>query len=396
VPLAARGRRLLGGSLVIAILIQAPLAVSTAVVAPTPAAARSVESARLSGWLRSDLDAALSRAWRASGAPGMSLAVLTGNQRRWLAAIGRGRYGAVLRPATPLRIGSVTKTFTAAIVLDLVAEGRLELDARASRYLPNAPLLRGVTIRQLLNHTSGIGDLYGPAKAHLYGAARRAIGRSQILGRVSRGRPGRSFAYSNTNYYLLGVIIERVTGRTFNQELAARFGRPLGLTHTHLVTAHQPELLPRAWSTAFFTSGAMVATPWDLARWGNALYGGRALPKRLTRAMLTFNALSDYGLGAQRIDLGRRSVPGHSGLLYDTTSLLVYLRGERTSVAIVAPAPHTDLEAALTTRYGGKPSILDVVLRAADVRRPAPPRPPPPPRPRKSDPRERPPDAPVS
>ncbi len=345
-------RRLVGVLVLLSLLVQLPLA-SAAAAEP----AKRPEFARA---IQAQLTEALGRARHHSGASGLSMAILKHDEGQWVGVSGRHATGAPLSSEDPLRIGSVTKTFTAAIILSLVDEGRVDLDLRADRYVHGIPQLRQVTIRQLLNHTSGIQDLYGPALHYLHGSANRALTATQVLRPLATNRaPGRVYSYSNTNDYLLGLVVEAVTGHSFSEELQARFGTPLRLDRTRMVVPGD-DALPAAWSSAFWSAGAMVSTPRNLSRWGRALYGGGLLSKHMTRAMTDFESDRNYDLGAQRLRLGSRWVPGHSGLLYDTTSLLVYLPAERITVAIIGTAPHTDLQAALVRRYGG-PSLMDVI-----------------------------------
>ncbi|HUF06877.1 MAG TPA: serine hydrolase domain-containing protein [Candidatus Binatia bacterium] len=342
--------------LLVAALIAAIVAVPS-FLGPTPAFAVDVD-------LESQLREALRDAQANSGAPGMSISVVTADGRQWSGAAGRHTDGRLVMIDDPLMIGSVTKTFTAAIVLALVDEGRIQLDAPTAAYLPNVALVRGTTVRQLLNHTSGIADLYRPAKEVLHGAPGATLSSNAVLHPIGPAyfAPGTGYAYSNTNYYLLGLIIEVVTGRSFGEELQARFTGPLGLEHTRLLTAADPQL-PAAWSTAFWTSGAMVSRPSELARWGHALYGGAVLSGPSLRRMLDFRSGHLYGEGAQLLRIGDHRFVGHSGLLYETTTYLVRLAG--VTVAIAGTAPHTDLGAALTEGYSGRPSLLELIGRLA-------------------------------
>ena len=312
-----------------------------------------------------DLQAALWTALRAarqnSIAPGISMSVLTADGRQWSGSDGWETSGDILTVDDPMLIGSVTKTFTAAIIIELAEEGRVALNGPTSDYLRNVRLVKGTTIRQLLTHTSGIADLYQPALGILQGAPNTSLTSNGVLRPIGANYfpPGHGYHYSNTNYSLLGLVIEHVTGRTVEQEIQDRFRGPMALEHTRLLTADDPRL-PAAWSTAFWTSGAMVSTPTELARWGQALYTGHILSAANTRRMLDFTDGDYYGLGAQLLPLGGRWVPGHSGLMYDTTTLLVHLRAENLTIAIAANAPNADLEIALTGRYGG-PSLLELV-----------------------------------
>jgi D-alanyl-D-alanine carboxypeptidase len=360
--LPARARAL------VVILVAATLGLTapsaSAAPTPLPSSASPIDAERVKRADARALDAALDRARRGIGA-GLSVAVVTNDGRSWTEASGFDRLGRRMSEDDAIAIGSVTKTFTAALILALVDEGRIDLDAPVRRYLPKVRLVRGVTVRQLLNHTSGIADLYRPLKEHLAHRRHAALSSNDVLFSVGRRwfRAGEGHAYSNTNYFLLGHVIESVTHRSFAKELERRFTGPMGLTHTRLLTA-EDSLLPAAWSSGFWTSGAMKSTPLELAVWGQELYRGRVVSYASTRSMLNFNAGYRYGLGAQRFEIAGRNLPGHSGLLYTSTTLLVHLPQEKITVALSTPSTNVDLEFALAGRHGGR-SLLAAVLELA-------------------------------
>ena len=145
--------------------------------------------------------------------------------------------------------------------------------------------------------------------------------------------PGASWAYSNTNYVLLGMIIERVSGQPFATLLHAP-ARPAGSEATGvLLGAGAPPLMAPSWASAFGTSGDMYASPHDLLRWGDALYGGSILSRRAMAQMLDFERHTcppgAYGMGAERIKVGEATGYEHSGLLRGFTSLMVHLPRRR-------------------------------------------------------------------
>lgn len=310
-----------------------------------------------------ELDIALGRARRASRAPGLSMAIVGADGRVWQGASGTTRDGARLAADAPQTLASITKAFTATIAMQLVEEGLLELNVPATRYLPKVRLVHQVRVKQLLNHTSGIADLYGGVKGILHGSPGRALSSNDVLRPIGPAwfPPSKGYGYSNTNFYLLGLIIESVTGKSFNEVLAERITGPLDLPLTRLLTADDSQL-PAAWSTGFWTSGAMIAAPAELARFGHALYGGGLVSDKSLRRMTNFDAGHRYGLGTQQLSLGKRKVPGHSGLLYTTTSLLVHLPAEDVTIAIFGTAPHIDLESALADGHAGGPSLLSLAL----------------------------------
>jgi D-alanyl-D-alanine carboxypeptidase len=296
-----------------------------------------------------------------AGAPGAVALVRTG-QGTWEGASGLGDLGA-RRPAHAgdrFRIGSVTKSFVATVVLQLVGEGRLGLDDRLQQWLPGAvPGGQHITIRQLLNHTSGLAnytdDLLGPLlakptrQAYQQLAARNFTPRA-LVAMATRHRPlfppGTRFSYSNTNYILLGLLVERVTGDRLAGQLHQRILAPLGLADTELPGTqrrirgqylHGYAPPDRAWLPSdgpaglvdvtqanpswAGAAGAMISSAADLARFYQALLGGRLLGPELLKAMQTtvdaseqYGPAAGYGLGLMRLALGcGGQVWGHGG-----------------------------------------------------------------------------------
>ena len=278
--------------------------------------------------------------------PGISVAIRLADGRTWLGVSGHRR----LSPARPVdqgtvfSIASITKTFVTALVMQLVAEGKLHLDDHLSRYLPDYPRARHITIRQLLAHTSGIANYF---ESPAYGRAVFAHpGRRwtvhDILALVGRPycAPGRCFHYSNTNFVLLGQVVQRVTHKPLARVIRQRLLDPLGLAHTWFQpdeptprdAAHghlwgggttfmdqtgSAHVLPNmSAATAAGAAGAMVSNPADLAQWALALYAtDRVVRPDLLAQMLDFRKRDEYGLGTRtRIFNGRRAV-GHGGSL---------------------------------------------------------------------------------
>ncbi len=211
---------------------------------------------------------------------------------------------------------SIGKTFVGATVLALAHEGRLDLDAPLSRHLSERPWFTrlpnhaSITLRHLLNHTSGLADhVHAPAfaaeAARTWGDRDNPFPPEKLIGYVLDQPPlfeaGQGWAYSDTGYILLGLVIEAVTGRRYDAEVVARFLRPLALTLTTAADqrdlpglvagytfANNPFGLPPktttqpgrlAWHPGMeWTGGGLVSNALDLARWGAALFGGRAMP----------------------------------------------------------------------------------------------------------------------
>ncbi|KAF0846933.1 D-alanyl-D-alanine carboxypeptidase [Nocardia caishijiensis] len=248
--------------------------------------------------------------------------------------------------AQHVRVGSITKTFTAAIVLQLVEEGLVVLDAPVERYLPG--LLRGdgvdanaITVRQLLGHRSGLPL---PRTFELTEHQAAVLGRTFtpeeemtfILGLPAEFAPGARFQYNNTNYLVAGMLIEAVTGRSYSAELTDRIIAPLGLSHTYLPTTGETGLRSPHLSgyttvdgnvvdetlmepSLPWTSGALVSTGADLNRFYLALVSGQVVPPAQLRHMLDGvdmgegNGMSyGLGIGYTQLPCGTRFI-GHTG-----------------------------------------------------------------------------------
>ena len=241
------------------------------------------------------------------------------------------------------RIGSVTKTFVATVVLQLVDEGRVRLDDPIARYVDGVPRGGEITVRQVLSHSSGLYDYAhgeGWSTNRWRGAERfRHHEPRQLLDEAFRHPshfdPGTSWRYSNTNYVVAGALVERVTGRPYGVEVADRIIRPLGLRHTS-VPGDRPGL-PRPHARGYtevdgrlvdatrmnpsldWAAGEMISTAGDLNRFLDALLGGRLTSPSALAAMrdtTPTGSIFAYGLGLQRYDLPcGRSVWGHGGEL---------------------------------------------------------------------------------
>jgi len=241
------------------------------------------------------------------------------------------------KPDQRFGVGSVTKTFTAAIVLELAGEGKLRLDAPLARYLPG--VVKGgdkITVRELLQHLSGLANYtdYGTwaLKAAL-SPSLRPLDILRFAAKKSRVfKPGTSWSYSNTNYIVLGLIIERVSGHPYEQELRRRITGPLGLSQTGLATREDVlHLTGEVYNPRIsWAAGAIVSDAEDLARFYSALLGGRLLPRSALAEMReTIDTNSLAGLGA-RDGLGIFSFPlacrtgwGHQGLILDFNTLAI-------------------------------------------------------------------------
>ncbi|MFC9844535.1 serine hydrolase domain-containing protein [Streptomyces sp. NPDC060223] len=227
--------------------------------------------------------------------------------------------GSAADPDGLFRAGSTTKVVTAAVVLQLVAEGDVDLGLPARHYLPDLipSSYKRVTVRQLLNHTSGIpapdfpGDTFEEAYAHRFDihTAREMV--ASATAKKPEFAPGTAQHYLNIGYTVLEVLIERVTGHSYDQEAARRIFGPLGMRNTYFPGTdpeirgphnHGYQAVPRAdgttelrdvtvWgATDAGAAGAMISTTADLERFLKALFRGQVVPQRQLREMFTVPA----------------------------------------------------------------------------------------------------------
>jgi len=319
--------------------------------------------------------AAIVAARTEAGAYGITFAAVRDGEVFWSGSSGVHRDGGgAMEADDPLVIGSVTKTFVAAATMQLVEDGRLDLDDALRDHLQLPAINREITIRQLLDHTSGLADVYNErTRRGLEEDPGRAWTAAEVLRTIRPAwyEPGEGWAYANTNYFLLGLLIERVTGSSLAEDFERRFLDPLELDETRLLTGTDDGgPLSPAWATIFWASGAMSASAADLARWGDALYDGEILTDASREAMIDLNS-HDYGLGLQRIQVPGAIGYGHTGLLNAYTTLLVYLPAEDTTLALLVNRSEVDLGAMLAAEPQRGPSLLELI----GVDRPGPKRP---------------------
>lgn len=285
-----------------------------------------------------------------------------------------------------LRAASVSKTLTAAAVLDLVDRGRLSLDERLGdpRWFPRFPNADRITVEMLLRHTAGVPD-YLASDAYARAADTHPLepwGRREPIAAAAAMRPvadpGAGFSYSNTDYHLLGAIVEQVTGRTLGEYARERFLLPAGLTSAvvdegvgapamtapgHERDAASGVLEPitgiyergSLYRSTGWADGQLVTTASELARWGADLLSehGRALSPAARGALLASADMHrEYGNGIYRVDLldangSRMPTYGHNGSDPGYRSLLLHAPSTGRTVAIQANQRPIDEDAML-------------------------------------------------
>lgn len=238
------------------------------------------------------------------------------------------------------RVGSVTKTFTATIVLKLVEEGALRLDSTLEDHVPGV-IPRGdeITIRQLLQHRSGltnVTDYPSWLERALRSPSTRPIDTLRFAGsKPLVFKPGSQGRYSNTNYIALGLVIEKVTGHSYAQELEKRILEPLGLDDTELPeTRRLPDLDDGGYNPNVpWAAGAIVSNAHDLSRFYSVLLSGRILSSATLATMK--KAVEGVGLGIFSTDVPCGRFWGHAGGILDYLTL-VSASEEGDRVAVVS------------------------------------------------------------
>jgi D-alanyl-D-alanine carboxypeptidase len=262
-----------------------------------------------------------------------------------------------IRATQPLRIGSITKTFTATLILRLVQHHRLGLNDHVSRFVSGVPFGRRITIRELLNHTSGIPDISTAFQDTVFADPQRDWRPRQVIKRALRHprycEPGACWHYSNTNYLLLGRIARKVTHRSLSTLYRNWVFDRIGLHETSFrtepkvpeATGHgylrlvegQPFMDTTHWSLSWgWSAAAMVSTLADLKHYARALATGSHLLDRPTqRKRLQFVNASTSGISGMEYGLGILKLGpflGHDGQVPGYESIMLYSPAEKMTI----------------------------------------------------------------
>lgn len=310
---------------------------------------------------------------------GMSVAVARDGRVLLLRGYGMANleHSVAVTPETVFHIDSISKNIEAAVVLRLVDEGKLRLDDDVTKYVPEAPTHgRRVTVRQLLNHTSGIYSF-----TSLPGAAdneRLDLSHEQVLGLIRDKppdfEPGTSWRYDNSAFYLAGMVVEHITKQEYGAYVRAHVFEPLGMSSASLCDARM--VVPRlasgyeidhgklahaalmSWKLPF-AAGAVCASAVDLLKWEAALDAGRVVSPSSLALMRTPTALADdtkidYGLGTRLGSLDGHRVVGHTGG-----------GGGFSSVLETFPDDHLTVVVLINTESGSALATATSIARAA-------------------------------
>ncbi len=308
------------------------------------------------------LQAALDETVESYNLIGVSAAISIPGQGTWLGPGGMSDpvAGEPIEPEMIFGFGSITKTFTSAMILQLAEEGQLTLEDPLSDWLPDYQYIDNtITIRQLLSHTSGIYNFTNNQALwdSTFANPTRFWQPEEVITTFLLDPafpPGSNWGYSNTNYCLLGMIVEAVTQSEFTTELENRIIAPLQLNNTFLETGQSsPAYWSHNWSdingdgilddmfsfpkTAIYSvawaAGAMASTAEDIAHWTTALFGGQVINQESLQQMLTFHPTAGYGLGVMQYTFLDHELWGHAGGIFGYRSLMVYLVEDNVSFA---------------------------------------------------------------
>lgn len=310
-----------------------------------------------------EIDRLVGRYMALTGTPGLSLGIL--KEGKIIYAKGYGladvENGVPSTPDTVYQIASVTKVFTAALVLKLVEQGKIGLDVPTQVYLPELPSIwSGVTVRRLLNHTAGLQDY---VQLPAVRALRLETDPYEELKKLVRtikqeSSPGEKYAYESSSYFVLGEIIERIAGKPFAQVLRDEILNPLGMTASRMnrpsdIILHRakgydpnPGRGPRNaidLSSLGSAAGGMVSSVSDLAKWDAALYGDTVLKQATWKEAWTSDYLNDqsavpYGFGWRLGTLNGFQTVAHSGDIPGFTSQLLRIPSEKLTVIVLCNA----------------------------------------------------------
>jgi len=263
------------------------------------------------GSIASVVDPVILNEMQAQQLVGMSIAIAKNGTSLYSQGYGYLDLGTCqpVQPATEFQIGSVTKQFTAAAVLQLQNKGALNIDNPVADYLPSYSFDSRITLRMLLNQTSGLENYLDFSAASAWA---NGVAESTVLIQIAQApllfTPGSAYAYSNSNYFVLGSVIEAVSSLTYANYMATHIFQPIGLAHTSYLQppgaaapytnngqGPVPGFIPDP--SLYFAAGALWSNVQDLATWDAALRDGKVIPSALFALMVTPPAVPNYPPG---------------------------------------------------------------------------------------------------
>lgn len=342
--------------------------------------------------LQTQFDQLLQAQYPADG-PGAAVLVTRKGQVIYQKAVGMAdmELDVPLKTDHVFRIGSVTKQFTAAAILKLAEQGKLGLQDEITKFIPDYPTQgKKITVEHLLNHTSGIKS-YTSMEEWTPMVHRKDFTPTELVDFFKNQPmdfdPGTQYRYNNSGYILLGVIIEKVSGKSYGAFIDEEFFKPLSMRHSYY--GHVKPLIknrangytegePSGFANADYLSmtqpyaaGSIMSTVEDLVTWTQAVHSGKVLKPESLKKAFTPNILPDgtntyYGYGWQTGNLMGSQTIEHGGGIHGFLSMLLYVKQEDVCVAILTncdcngPEPLADKFAALAAGKSLSPTAIKV------------------------------------
>lgn len=289
---------------------------------------------------------------------------------------------------TKYRIGSITKTFTAALVMKAVEAGKLSLDDKLSKWFPTVPKADSINIRQMLGHRSGIENFTNAVDYLSWNTKPHT--KTQVLEKIVKGNsrfsPGSSFEYSNSAYFLLGLILEKVSKQSYEELLQKQIIKPLKLSETSIGGKIDPTknecrsfvfngnwiLSPETDMSVPFSAGSIISTPTDICRFAQQLFEGKLLSAASLKEMQTFQ--DNVGLGLFQFQFGTKKSSGHTGGIDGFSTVYGYFPEDKLSFTLFCNGSNynnNDLSIILLSAAFGKevkvPDFTAKTLTDADL-----------------------------
>lgn len=312
------------------------------------------------------VDAAVQTAMQQQGIPGMTVALAKNGAVLYEQGYGFADLATqqTAQPGLIFEIGSITKQFTAALIMLLREQGRLSLDDSLATYLPQYNFSAAITLRMMLTHTSGLADFTNFPQLGEW--VKSGVSEASVLSAVAQAplqfEPGTQFAYSNSNYFALGAIIEELTGQSYSADLVQYIFQPLGLTSTYYAlppadraavgyTNNGSGMVPAIlWDrSAAFAAGALSANLNDLVAWDDALLNGKVVSAASFNAMTTPNGFpmpggGSYGFGLALATVNNRPVIWHNGQIGGFTAENAVFRDSGFAVIVLTNDQDADTD----------------------------------------------------
>ncbi len=254
-----------------------------------------------------------------------------------------------LTAATRYRVGSITKMFTAAMIFQLVEKGKLKLTDTLDKFFPQIPNAKKITIAQILAHRSGIHEVTGDRDFRTWRL--KSITKDEMLAIIAKStpdfEPDAKYSYSSSGYFLLGYIVEKLTGKSYQEALTKRITSKIGLKDTYVGTGNIDvnknesfsykyvrdwEQQPETHISILFGSGALISTPNDLSRFIQALFDLKLV------SQVSLNQMMQNKMGMDTFTYNGKTLYGHTGGIDNFGSWLAYLPEEKLAVAYTSNA----------------------------------------------------------